>query len=534
MNLKLTNKLLIVFLILGGHSHAQGQQITPELEQATKETMLNATQYMVEDVSNNGGYLWNYLPDFSRQWGEMEAFKTQIWVQHPGTVSMGHVFLDAYAITGDEYYYRAAEKAASALIWGQGDAGGWNYIVDFAGDRSLKNWYDTIGKNGWRLEEFQHYYGNSTFDDDVTSNAAKFLLRIYLLKMDPKYKPALDKAIDFVIKSQYPLGGWPQRFPLRYDFGKKGSPDYTSFYTFNDDVIWENINFLIQCYLTLGEQRFLDPIRRGMNFYILTQHGSGGWGQQYNMELEPTGARTYEPSALLPRTTYGNAMLLMKFYEYTGDRRFIARIPEAIEWLENSRLPNNLTSGGTYTHPLFVEIGTNKPIFVHRKGSNVTHGYYYSDHDADKPIGHYGGNAGRSIIDIDRLEQEYERLKNLSSEEAWKNSPLNVGKFELEGAPQYAYNLNPYSSSTVPNKDEVKDIINALDNHNRWLVKNVQTSNPYIGEGQNRELTDEYATTHVGDETDTSPYRDTSEQEYISTGAYIKNMNLLINYLKTH
>jgi hypothetical protein len=52
-------------------------------------------------------------------------------------------------------------------------------MIDFAGDRSLKEWYNTIGANGWRLEEFQHYYGNDTYDDDVTSDAARFLLRMY-------------------------------------------------------------------------------------------------------------------------------------------------------------------------------------------------------------------------------------------------------------------------------------------------------------------------------------------------------------------
>ncbi len=530
MKPQLSNKLLIVFLILCGQAIAQGPQTSTELENRIKQTMLGATQYMVEEVSTNGGYLWNYLPDFSRRWGEMEAFKTMIWVQHPGTASMGHVFLDAYSATGDEYYYEAAEKAAAALIWGQSNEGGWNYIIDFAGDRSLKHWYDTIGKNGWRLEEFQHYYGNSTFDDDVTSNAARFLLRLYLQKMDPAYKPALDKAIDFILESQYPLGGWPQRYPLKYDFVKKGLPDYSSFYTFNDDVIWENINFLIQCYLTLGEQRFLDPIRRGMNFYMITQHGSGAWGQQYNMELEPTGARTYEPPALMPRTTYGNAMLLMRFYEHTGDRKFLARVPDAINWLENARLPEDMTEGGEYTHPLFVDIDTNEPIFVHRKGSNVVHGYYYYDNNADDPIGHYGA-GNRSTLDIGSLWQEYERLNNLSPEEATKNSPIKVGTFNQEGTPQNYYDLNPRSSSVVPDTAEVREIINSLDNQNRWLVKNVRTSNPYIGDGQNQELTDEYATTYVGDETDTSPYEDTSEQEYISTGAYIQNMNLLINYL---
>ena len=57
--------------------------------------MKRATRFMVEKVSYRGGYLWNYLPDMSRRWGEMEARPTMIWLQPPGTSSMGHEFLDA-------------------------------------------------------------------------------------------------------------------------------------------------------------------------------------------------------------------------------------------------------------------------------------------------------------------------------------------------------------------------------------------------------------------------------------------------------
>ena len=78
---------------------AQNSTGLAEMEQV----MMRATEYMVEEVSTNGGYLWYYLPDFSRQWGEMEAYKTMIWLQHPGPISMGHLFLDAYRVTGDEY-----------------------------------------------------------------------------------------------------------------------------------------------------------------------------------------------------------------------------------------------------------------------------------------------------------------------------------------------------------------------------------------------------------------------------------------------
>ena len=180
--------------------------------------MKRATRFMVEDVSTNGGYVWTYLPDRSRRWGELEARATQIWIQPPGTATMGHLFLDAYHATQDEYYYRAAESVAGALIRAQHPSGGWNYLADFAGERSLREWYDTVGRNAWRMEEFQHHWGNATFDDSSTAVSAKFLLRLYVEKRDPRYKPALDKALAFVLDSQYPIGAWPQRFPLKDEF----------------------------------------------------------------------------------------------------------------------------------------------------------------------------------------------------------------------------------------------------------------------------------------------------------------------------
>lgn len=504
---------------------AQNSKLVAEAEQ----TMLKATQYMVEKVSANGGYVWYYLPDLSRQWGEMEAWKTMIWLQHPGTISMGHLFLDAYRATGNEYYYQAAQKAANAIIWGQSNEGGWNYMIDFAGDRSLKQWYNTIGKNGWRLEEFQHYYGNSTFDDDITSDAARFLLRMYLEKLDAAYKPALDKAIGFILKSQYPNGGWPQRYPLKYNFNKQGHPDYTSFYTFNDDVIWENTHFLIQCYLSLGEERFLDPIRRGMDFYVISQDGCGAWGQQLNLNMETAGARTYEPAAFLPSTTCENALLLLKFYQYTGERKFLAHVPDAIKWLEESKLPADQIEGER-THPTFVEVGTNKAIYVHRKGSNVKYGQYYIDYNDDHLLAHY---YGKCRVQFDELKAEYKQLSALSPEEAVKDSPLKPGQFKGNGSPQTYFDLNRYNFPIEVSETMVREITGSLDEQNRWLSKHAMISHPYAGDGQKQEPTDEFASTNVGDETDTSPYRDPSDQEYISTGDYIRNMKMLINYIRS-
>ena len=528
MNQKINIRLIffLPILLYANFLSAQKNKLVNEAEQ----TMLHATKFMVEKASTNGGYVWYYMPDFSRRWGEMEAYNTMIWLQHPGTISMGHLFLDAYHATGDDYYYQAAQKAAEAVIWGQSYEGGWNYVVDFAGDRSLKQWYNTIGKNGWRLEEFQHYYGNSTFDDDITSDAARFLLRVYLEKLDPSYKPALDKAIGFILKSQYPIGGWPQRYPLMHDFNKKGHPDYSSFYTFNDDVTWENVHFLVQCYLTLGEERFLDPIRRGMNFYLVSQDGSGGWGQQLDMDLQTAGARTYEPAALLPSTTFENAMLLLKFYQYTGDKKFLAHVPDAIKWLDETKLPADKTEGGRVTHPTFVDPATNKAIYVHREGSNVIYGHYFVDQNDNKLLGHY---YGKCRVSLQKLKDEYQRLAAMSVDQVTADSPLKPAQFKGEGTPQKYYDLNRDHFSIQPDDGQVQKVINSLDSNYRWLIEHAMISHPYIGDGQKQELTNQYATSHVGDETDTSPYRDTTDQKYISTGAYIYNMNMLINYIES-
>ena len=88
-----------------------------------------------------------------------------IWMQPPGTATMAHLFLDAYHATGDEYYYQAAEKAAGILIWVSiPPVAGTTWRTSRA-NRRCATGTRRVGKNAWRLEEFQHYWDNATFDD---------------------------------------------------------------------------------------------------------------------------------------------------------------------------------------------------------------------------------------------------------------------------------------------------------------------------------------------------------------------------------
>jgi PelA/Pel-15E family pectate lyase len=396
-------------------------------DSAVRSTMMKATKFMVETVGYRGGYLWNYSPDFSRCWGELEAKPSMVWIEN-GTPAMGNTFLDAYQATKDPYYLEAAKAAANVLIWGQHYSGGWPYMLDFAGETSLKQWYDKVSKGyTYCAQEHAHYYGNCTFDDSATYDSAMFLLRMYMLTLDPEYKAAVEKSIDFVLDSQYPVGGWPQRYPLRYEYVKGGKEDYTSFITINDGVHTNNINFLLSCYVLLGESRLLEPIQRAMSCVLVLQGGKpqAGWAMQHKLDLNysPGHARDFEPAGYAATATAEMCRNLMRFYRWTGDSKYLARIPDAFEFLESVKYSDEEIKAlgksvkeGQILCPTFAEVGTNRPLYLHRDA-----GRYWVDYDYHNLITHYSSTR---VINLQALKDEYQQLTSMTKEEATKDSPF--------------------------------------------------------------------------------------------------------------
>ena len=500
--------------------------------------MKRATRFMVDEASVGGGYVWSALPDFSRRWGELEASPTMIWVQPPGTATMGHLFLDAWRATGDEDYFAAATAAGQALVRGQHPAGGWDYVIDTAGEESLKRWYGTYGRNAWRMEEFHHHYGNATFDDAGTAEASQLMLRLYLAKRERIWRRPLDRAIAFVLDSQYANGGWPQRFPLSDDAGLHGRPNYTGYITFNDDVAGENIKFLIFAYQTLGDRRLLAPIRRAMDCFLACQQPApqAGWGLQHLPDtLKPSAARTYEPEALATHTTATNVEALFSFYRLTGDRKYIARVPEALDWLESVRLPARLQRDGR-THPTFVALGTNQPLYVHQRGSNVVNGAYYVDGNPEDTVIHY---SSFRAVDVARLRAEYERLAAMTPEAAAAGSPLLARQGSV-GLPDY-FTLGDITVSDMTSQgtrpraatpETLAALVAGLNDRGYWPTPLRAVSNPYIGDGSPEVAPGEFRITRVGDTSDTSPYITDFPVMGVSTGTFIRNMGVLIEAVR--
>jgi len=516
-------------------AHAQApatQAPSAQPDAATiRATMQRATRFMTDKVATHGGYVWSYLPDMSRRWGELEATPTMIWVQPPGTATMGHLFLDAWHATGEAQYYDAAAAATDALLQGEKPKGGWHYFIDFAGPEATAKWYATIGRNAWRMEEFQHDWGNATFDDMGTGETMQLILRMAEINKDPRYLAAARRSVDFVLKSQYDNGGWPQRWPQQNPYVHHGMADYTGYITFNDDVARQNIEFLRLAYKLLGDKRIPGAIARGMDIYVKTQQPppQAGWGLQHTLDLKPAAARTYEPKALVTHTTADNVRALLAFYRQTGERRFIARVPEALDWLASVQLPADKVKDGR-AFPTYIEIGTNRALTVHRRGSNVVNGEYYFDHDPSNPIGHYGQTRK---INLAGLRKEYQKLAAMDAAQV-KRQVAALQADARGPLPKYFMErIGEVSDLNLDASDKsLAERVAGLNAQGYWPTPLFATSHPYGGDGSKEVQPGDFATTRVGDATDTSPYLAKEAVIGISTGTYIENMVALIGALR--
>ncbi len=487
LQLTLTTAVVALFIMPGSSFSA------PPKEKDVLAAMKKATDFMMDTVSYNGGFVWSYSADLSEQWGEVPSRRTMIWVQDPGTIGVGRMFLEAYKATGEDFYLKQAQRVANALIWGQHPSGGWHYFIDFD-MTGVRDWYDTVLSKCWGWEEYYHYYGNCTFDDSVTSGTTQFLMELYMMTLDPKYRTPLLKAMDFILESQFPNGAWPQRYPLMHSYPHDGHPDYTSYFTYNDNVIQDNIYLLLDAWEQLGNEAYREAAHRGMDFVIISQLPSpqAGWGQQYDHNMNSVAARSYEPASVMPGQTQQCISDLITFFRITGNKKYLRGIPAAIDWLENSYLPKDHISAESRqgaTHATFYELGTNRPLYAHREGTSIEKGRYWVDYEPRNFPGHYGM---QTRIDVDAIKREYQRAAAQEPDEAMQEYQLK------KALPHPVREVSP---------ERVAELISSMDSRGAWIE---EISIPdYIDVVNN-------------------PRR---RLQGIRTGSYINNMRTLIGYM---
>ncbi|MCF6285804.1 MAG: hypothetical protein L3K26_11490, partial [Candidatus Hydrogenedentes bacterium] len=380
-------------------------QDSPTTRAAVTQCMGTATDFLFDTLSNQGGFVWFYTMDLE-PYGELKARPSMIWVEPPGTPSVGLVLLEAYKATGNTAYLKRANQVAEALTKGQHPSGGWNYFIDFDPD-GLLAYYASFFSKCWGWQEYLKQRNNATFDDYSTTEATRFFLRLHAVTKDARHRGVLDKALDHILRAQYPDGGWPQRFP-----DAAADHDYSNARTFNDDVIYDCIQVLLEAHGRLGNERYREAAIRGMDFYLRAQLPApqAGWAQQYGADLKPVWGRPFEIGTVCSTETVGNIYQLFEFYAITGDRKYLEPVPRALDWLEASRL----SGAEGYTHTGFYEMGTNRPIFIKQTGTSIEDVRYRPTYEK---AGCYP-YAHEVTINVEALRKEHARLVALSPEKA--------------------------------------------------------------------------------------------------------------------
>ena len=328
-------------------------------EAAARQTLERAAG-LLRSISTNGGYVGIYSLDLKKRYGEAvyeKAGATQIWVQPPGTPSVGELFLRAHRVTGNQDFLDLARDAGRALAWGQRKQGGWDHRVDVAHLTPDATAPDRKS-------------GRCTFDDDITQGAIKFLMQLDEELDESWLDDSVRLALQFVMEAQFDSGGWPQWYPLR--------GGYHDYYTYNDNSINDCILVMSEAHRRYGEPAYLESARRGGDFIIASQLPApqSGWAQQHSHDLKPAWARSFEPPGVCSAATARNIRTLVDVYLYTGDEKYLGPIPAATDWLQRSRLPRDAiledeVGGRVDSQTSFwarlYEVGTNRPVYGDRE-----------------------------------------------------------------------------------------------------------------------------------------------------------------------
>ena len=377
-----------------------------DLPDDASAALRKACTYFTTEIACEGGYLWTYDLDLQRREGEGRANADTVWVQPPGTPSVGMALLHAYHATGDDFYLDAARKAADCLIRGQLRSGGWAYSIQFD-ERGRKRFaYRSVPDSEGR--------GNvSTLDDNVTQSALRFLILLdkTLERKDERLHEAVEYGLASLLSAQRPNGGWPQRFARPFDaegfvvrpasYPEKWSRTfegkrYSDYLTLNDNTQRDCIRTMLLAHEVYGDEAYLKGALSGGKFLLLAQmpDPQPGWAQQYNDEMQPDWARKFEPPAITGGESQGAMDTLLDLYEVNGDKKYLDAVRRSLDYYDKVVLPDDRMAR-------YYELKTNRPLYF-------TKDYKLTYDDSNAPT-HYSFKVGNRLGAIRRRLERLEK-----------------------------------------------------------------------------------------------------------------------------
>lgn len=282
----------------------------------------------------------------------------------------------AYLKKPDDWFASAEGQLRTAnILTHQSDLGGWpknSNTVDapYTGDRKELH---------------------PTFDNSATTDELRFLARAFNATHEDAARRAFTKGLAYILKAQYPTGGWPQFYPP--------SKQYHRHITFNDGAMVRLLEFLREVRLAnayafvpaADRQAAGKAFENGIACILKCQIKVDGrptvWCAQHDeIDFRPRPARSFELATFSGWESVGITRLLMSL-ERPGPE-VIAAVEGAAAWFESAKIhgirlelhadpksPKNgenlvvvADSAAPPQWARFYDLKTRKPVFCDRDG----------------------------------------------------------------------------------------------------------------------------------------------------------------------
>ncbi|MHC4216471.1 MAG: pectate lyase [Planctomycetota bacterium] len=504
--------LIIIFVLFAGVNQQLDASEVPTKQEAFG-AMRKAAEFYVTKVATEAGYQSGYTEQVD---GQIVGRGPQT-VQH-ATPGVGMACLEAWEASGDRYFLKAAQSAAHGMLKGQMCSGGWDERVteldpvkrkDYrfrsdCGCPATEDWivdyYEPNQTGDKQIEPRRNMTNN---DNNITQSVIRMLMRVdrALNFEDTELHEGVIHALDYFVLAQFPIGAWPRNYeklgdPERYPVMPASypatwsrtwtRPKFYSYYNLNDDCTMNVMDVMLEAARIYDEPKYLNSAENAGAFLLLAQmpDPQPAWAQQYNLQMNPSWARSMEPPAISGRESISVLYALLALYRETGKQKYIQPVPRALDYLKKCAFERN----GRRVLSRFYELKTNRSLYI-TPGSPSVRKITYSSEKIKR-----GYSFFTSADPLDRIEEEYKQL--IAAEP------------ETLRRPEKLMSLKPFTHRPGPElsreelTEKVRAAISSLDERGAWLVP--------LAAGQKT----------------TEPV-----ERRISSGTFARNMKLLSNYL---
>ncbi|OBA06181.1 pectate lyase [Paenibacillus polymyxa] len=284
-------------------------------------------------------------------------------------------------------------------------------------------WDGKAARSTWKSKDGVEL---GTFDNEATTTEIRFLADVYKRTKNKDIKNSVQKAVDFVLTSQYSSGAWPQVYPKRGNYSDAATYNDDAMVrvmVLADDIVNKRQPFDSDILDNTYRSRLQQALNKGVQYTLKAQIVNNGtptiWGAQHDpFTYESVPARAFELASKTTTESVGITAFLMS-QPQTAEVKKAAQ--SALKWFDTNRIDGMKYNrqgpeffqkdASSVMWYRFYNVGDNKYFFSDRDGKKYTDIMKISE---ERRLGYaWAGTQAKSLLKLASESGYYKLSKPL-------------------------------------------------------------------------------------------------------------------------